>query len=323
VNDPINHHFVAQHVLRRFCDAQGVLWTYDKEAKRIYKGRPRSQACAEHFYSYKSQKSGAIDSKTIEQNFMSKIDNAGSLAIESLLRRERLTDERGIDFMRFAAAQMIRVETYFQRLEAMMSPIMQEMAERMAKYDEEFRNGLTQDLRKIGKDEKEIEEFIASLERGEFQVTANRGYIVTIFLEHIDSITAKFCQMKWGFFRIKDASEAFLLSDNPLTLEDVGEGDAQPLGIMNPNIEVMMPLSPTNIAVGRWDEEMGYGTINPDHIQVVNQRIIDQAHRYVYAPFRSEELLTRVVASQGRQARTRVKRIKDGDSLIMLHSYTR
>jgi hypothetical protein len=102
----------------------------------------------------------------------------------------------------------------------------------------------------------------------------------------------------------------------------VGEGQPQPLGLRNPNIEVTMPLSPTTVALARWDEGVGYGTIDTHYTSIINQRTIDQAQRYVYAPFRSQELLDQVVESQGRQARTRVKKIRDGDATIFFSIYS-
>lgn len=318
MSNPINHHYVAQHVLRRFCDLNSVLWTYDKQKKRIYPGQPTSQASGKHFYSFKGR--NGLDSATIELKFLRKIDGDGSVAIERLLRREKLTAEWGYAFMRFAAAQMIRIESYFQRIEGMLTPILEESAKRMFKHHKEFRDRVTRRLRgMIG--EKALDQFVASLERGKVQVTANHGYIVTIFLRDLDSLTAEFCQMKWRFLRTQATKEAFVISDNPLVLADVGEGQLQPLGLRNPNIEVTMPLSPTTIALARWDEGVGYSTINTDYISIINQRTIDQAERYVYSPFRSEELLDQVVVSQGRQARTRVKN-KSGDATIFFSIYS-
>jgi hypothetical protein len=65
-----------------------------------------------------------------------------------------------------------------------------------------------------------------------------------------------------------------------------------------------------------------FNSAHTDYISTINQRTIDQAQRYVYAPFRSEELLDRVVASHGRQARTRVEKIKDGEATIFLSTYS-
>jgi hypothetical protein len=205
--NPKNHHYVPQHVLRRFCDPPqtGVLWTYDKEAKRIYPGSPVCQANEKHFYSFRTHK--GLDNKTIEVDFLSKIDGVGSLAIERVLNREPLTQEQAIDFMRFAACQMIRVKTYFQRLDAWLSPILQESAERMAKHDEDFKTGLADDLRKDGVAQADIAGLLASLERGEFKVTANRGYLVSIFLRSLDSITEIFSQMDWRFLRQDSAND--------------------------------------------------------------------------------------------------------------------
>src|SRR5207249_710332 len=123
------------------------------------------QACAKHYYSFK----GVDGKKTavIELKFLRKIDADGCVAIERLLNRETLTNDQAINFMRFAAAQMIRVESYFHRLDALLTPVLQESAGRMFKHDEEFKKRVTQRLRNIGASEKDIEGLFASLSRGE------------------------------------------------------------------------------------------------------------------------------------------------------------
>ena len=123
--NPINHHYVAQHAVRRFCDPQGVLWTYDKENECISPGLRKSRASGEHFYSFKGR-DGMLDSDD-RTEVLGKIDNDGSVAIQRLLRREKLSGVQGSNFMCFAAAQMIRVESYFQRL-GMLTPLLQESA---------------------------------------------------------------------------------------------------------------------------------------------------------------------------------------------------
>lgn len=320
MSTPINQHYVAQHALRRFCGSDGFLWNYDKQKNQIYHGPPRSQASGKDFYSFKGR--DGAKTAVIELEFLRKIDADGCVAIQRLLDRETLTNEQAINFMRFAAAQMIRVESYFQRLDAALTPIFQESAERIFKYDEEFKKGVTQDMRNAGASEKDIERLFTGLNRGEMKVTANRGYIIATFLEMLDRITSEFCKMEWSFLRTQATDEVFLLSDNPLVLTDVGEGPPQPLGIRNPTIEVTMPLSPTVVAFARWDGPFGYGTVSTDYISTVNQRTIEQALRYVYAPYRSEELLEKVVASRGKQARTRVVKIKQGKATILMPIYS-
>jgi hypothetical protein len=320
MSDPVNQHYVAQHVLRRFCDPDGVLWTYDKLKKEIYPARPKSQASGKDYYSFKGK--DGTKTTVIELKFLRPIDAAGFAAIERLLRRETLTAEQWVDFMRFAAAQMIRVEAYFQRLSNLFTPLLQESAERMFKYSEEFKSRITQRLRQISTPEETIKELLASLSRGEFKMTANRGYLNSIFLKVLDTNTQDFCRMKWDVLWSENTDKVFLLSDNPLALANLSEDPHQALGIRNPNIEITMPLTPTTVAVAQWNEAIGYGIIEPDYVDVVNQRLIDHAHRYVYASYRSEDLLARVVESQGRQPKTRLKKIKHGDGMIFMNVYS-
>lgn len=320
MSNPVKHHYVAQHVLRRFCDPGGVLWTYDKEKNQIYAGTPDSQARDKHFYSFLGG-DGQKDSATIEREVFGKIDGSGSAVIERMLKRERLSSDQWNDFVNFAAAQMIRGPSHFQRLIDAFSPILEESAKRMFAHFKEFKDRVTERLRAKMSDEK-IDDFLASLERGEVDVKANRGWIVTIFLQNLNTVAGDFYSMKWGILRTADSNEVFLLSDNPLVLTDIGAGGPLPLGTRNPNIEVTMPLDPKTVALARWDEGYGYGEIKKDYISTINQRTIEQAHRYVYAPFRSEELLKRVVDSQGKQARTRVVKIKQGEATIMMPIYS-
>jgi len=320
MSSPIKHHYVAQHVLRRFCDADGMLWAYDKEKNQIYRGPPRSLASGKHFYSFKK-----IDGKktaVIELKFLRKIDAYGFVAVQRILNYEVLTNEETVNFMRFAAAQMIRVESYFQRLAAMLTPILQESANRMFKYDEKFKKRVTQRLLDKGMPQQQVEEFMGNLAEGKTKVVANRGYIISTFLKHLDSVTREFCQMKWSFLRTDSTEEVFVLSDNPVVLTDVGAGPAQPLGIKNPNVEITMPLSPTMLALARWDGPGECGIISNDDISVVNRRTIEQAHRFVYASYQSDELLQNVVASQGKQARTRVIKFKQGEATVMMNVFS-
>ena len=63
------------------------------------------------------------------------------------------------------------------------------------------------------------------------------------------------------------------------------------------------------VAVARWEGPSGWGIIDKDYISVVNKRTIEQAERFVYASYKSDELLKKVAASQGQQTRVRVKKI--------------
>jgi hypothetical protein len=52
---------------------------------------------------------------------------------------------------------MIRVESYFQRLDAMLTPMFQESANRMFKYDEQFKKRVMQRLRATSTPQEKIE----------------------------------------------------------------------------------------------------------------------------------------------------------------------
>lgn len=51
------------------------------------------------------------------------------------------------DFLIFVATQLHRTPAFFDRMSSMMQPTMQEMLERMAKHDPEFRDNVRQSTR--------------------------------------------------------------------------------------------------------------------------------------------------------------------------------
>ncbi|MFI4991551.1 MAG: DUF4238 domain-containing protein [Solirubrobacterales bacterium] len=50
MSDPKLHHYVPQFYLRRFCDAAGRLWAWDREADRTFIASPGSVAAERSFY---------------------------------------------------------------------------------------------------------------------------------------------------------------------------------------------------------------------------------------------------------------------------------
>lgn len=50
MSDPKLHHYVPQFYLRRFCDAAGRLWAWDREADRVFIASPGSVAAERLFY---------------------------------------------------------------------------------------------------------------------------------------------------------------------------------------------------------------------------------------------------------------------------------
>ena len=50
MSDPKLHHYVPQFYLRRFCDASGHIWAWDKQTDRVFPTSPQSVAAEHSFY---------------------------------------------------------------------------------------------------------------------------------------------------------------------------------------------------------------------------------------------------------------------------------
>jgi hypothetical protein len=96
---------------------------------------------ARHFYSFKAKE--GTRTTVMELKFSRPIDANGYAAIERLLNRAELTAEDMINFARFAAAQMIRVESHFDRLDVLLTAMLEESVKRMFKHHKEFKDRVT------------------------------------------------------------------------------------------------------------------------------------------------------------------------------------
>ncbi|MDH5859291.1 DUF4238 domain-containing protein, partial [Lampropedia aestuarii] len=51
MNKPVKHHYIPQSILRRFCDADGQLHTFNKEAGKLGRKKYPAAVCyEEHLY---------------------------------------------------------------------------------------------------------------------------------------------------------------------------------------------------------------------------------------------------------------------------------
>lgn len=64
---PKLHHYVPQFHLRRFADAQGRLWAWDKQADRVFRTSPGGIAGETHFYRLTQYEADGHDPLTLEK----------------------------------------------------------------------------------------------------------------------------------------------------------------------------------------------------------------------------------------------------------------
>ena len=321
-NVPRNHHYICEFLLKNFADENGTLCIYDSELEKYRDGNTRSAGFERDLYAL-TLAGRERDFASLEKGLEQQIDTPGAAAIRKLLNHEMCDGMEWANFLGFVAAQMQRTPAYFDQLKAMQAPIMQEMLERMAKFEPEFREGIREDLIKLGATDAEVERELGAVASGKYKVRPAQDWIVAHAVEMIPKIHSELERMHWTFLTVPDGEPELLISDCPVMLAEPGPEDEQPrpLGLRNPNIELIMPLSKRMVAVARRDGPVSFGELVKGSADVVNARTLSYARRFVFASYRSNTLLAEVVRRRGTGPKLRLRRIQMGKGLALISEY--
>lgn len=323
-NIPKNHHFVPQLLLKGFTDDAGKLWVYDTELQRKWVVADTKSAGAENDFHTVSLKEGVKDRSSIENWVTKYIDTPGYAAIQALFKREFLTDASELDFMRLVAAQFHRTPSSLRKIKELMTPVLQESVERMAKFDHTLRDNILARFTAEGIATDQLDQMLSSIGKGEAEINLNRDFVLISALDQIEPTAAVLCQMSWQFLTTAESDPDLIISDHPVALTDCGDANPQQfIGIQNPNIEITMPLSKRMVAIARWSEEpVSYGTLVKGRAEVINERTMRYAERFIYASRDSDDLLKSAVNLRGTGPKVHVERADiDGKSGLIQSFY--
>jgi hypothetical protein len=114
-----------------------------------------------------------------------------------------------------------------------------------------------------------------------------------------------------------------ILSDQPVMLYDAGPDNEppKPLGIRNPNIELVMPLGRRMVAMAHWTGPESFEELMHGSVAVINERTLRYARRFVFAPYRSDALLSDAVRLRGTGPKIHVRRVHIGKGLAIIPEY--
>ena len=228
-----------------------------------------------------------------------------------------------MNFLGFVSAQMVRTPAFFERLEAMEAPVMQEMLERMAKFEPKFREGVRESMMEEGATSEEVDRQLVAAATGRYKVSPGRDSIVADAVRLVPAIHSELQEMHWTVLAVPEGEPDLLIGDCPVMLTEPGpeEEHPRPIGIRNPDVELAMPLSRRMVAIARWTGIDSFGELGTGAAEIINARTMSYARRFVFAPHQSEALLSEVVNLRGTGPGIRVRRIQIGERLTILSEY--
>ena len=315
-NPPRDLHYVPQLLLRRFVGADGTLWVYDLEKEKVYPARPETAGFVRDLYS-RTGADGAPDHAHVEKLLSERVDGPGDASIRRLLQHETLGSDWN-DFLIFVAAQLQRTPAFFDRMSTMMQPSAQEMLERMARHDPRFREGVRQSALARGESEEEIEKMLQAAGSGGFRVKPTKDFVISMSLAMIYGIVEDLRQMEWQIATLDETDPDFVVGDHPV-LPVVPKGE--PVGLRHPEIDLKLPLSTRVAAIANWDLKTAYAKFRPVAADQINEETMRYTKRFLFASYRSEELLMKAKRLHGTGPKVYVRRVKTETGLAIVHEY--
>lgn len=319
---PRNHHYVPRLLLANFADSAGRLWIYDLSLGTYRPGKPTSAAFERDLYAI-TKNGGERDFASVEKALAQQIESPAAKSIAKLLKRKQTSWDEWNNFLGFVAAQLVRTPAYLDRLEAMQAPVMQEMLERMAKFDVTFRGHLRKSMTRAGATAEGVEEQLQAAGNGHYRVRLRRDWLMAHALRMVELLHIELKEMHWTFLAVPAGESDLIIGDNPVMLRALGrdEKDPMPLGIRNRNLELVIPLASRMVAVARWSGPDSFGELANGFADVINEESFRCARRFVFASIGSEDLLARGKEHHGTGPKIRVRRVQAGEKLMLVSEF--
>ena len=299
-------------LLSNFTAKDDALWVYDAKKKSSWLGCPRAAGYEQHWHTV-VRKDGTKDTSSIEAIVTARYDTPGSQAVRMLMNRKKLDDASRDSLFRFVAALMLRTPRSIRQMTKIGTAVLSESAGRLLVHNQEFQSRVAERLKQAGAAEEVIRAVLNDAAEGRTQFVPRHELTLITNLMTVESMALGLAELEWMFCVLPDSEDDFIIGDHPVLLEDVGsESERRPLGITNPNIELILPLSRRMAAVANHTCQPSYGIFQSGMSLMINQRTLCWAERFVYAGQQSEELLKAAVHFRGHGPDLVIERFKHG-----------
>lgn len=242
-NPPVRQHTIPDFYLRRFSDANSMVWVYDREKKELRSQPTKDTTIEKDFYTFQTKK--GRENYTIETDILAKsIESRADKIIGNLDKGNLpLILENRRDLCEFVTMQYLRT-TAFRRDVSYSYEQFSKIMLRMSFYNKERAQHTIDGYekktgKKLGLTPEEGMEFV---KKDDFRIEVPKEYHLSQVLESFDEFYNIFFKMNWVFVRTT-RNHFFLTSDNPLSVIRFGARPLQPYHISL--AEITLPLAPS------------------------------------------------------------------------------
>jgi len=263
MSEPHVHHYVPQFYQRGFiADNTKKIWVYEKGIPARHRS-VRSTGMQIDLYAIQDSK-GNTDFATVEKE-LSRLEDSAARLIQRIKRREQVTQDDRRLLCRFVSVMWRRTPKHERRVKEIAKKLMPQVFEPIKQLN------LTPTER-------------LELEQAEQQLSENPPSF--LFPQHVllrSEFEEVMYRMDWGFFEAHNSE--FLTSDDPVMF-------SKGSGLSSPDAVIGFPLSRSLFLQCMWKSAYhnGFEGLPEDKVNYLNGCTIKNAHKSVYASYRSAEI---------------------------------
>ncbi len=213
MNAPKLHHYVPQFHLRRFAEANGRLWVWDKQNDRVFTVRPGQIAAETQFYRLTQYEADGHDPMTMEKQLAALEGEVAKITDQWL---EWLPNMSSLELMPIPRANR-RIVALFLAVQYLRTRDMRELLSALVKVD--------RGTAPTPQEERELHT----------ELMWNQ--------DRIERLARRFRRSTWIFAR-NDTATPFMTSDNPIAFRTVDNRQWLRTGVLSRSIYLLYPMSP-------------------------------------------------------------------------------
>jgi Protein of unknown function (DUF4238) len=271
------HHWVPRFYLKRFADADGLIWLHDLNAGSSLPVSPGDALVKKYLYAPKVGENP--DDDVFERFLADHVDGPAVAPLNRLAAGDPVSYEDRQRIAIFVAYQEYRVP----RMKDAIQRFMGEVAQRILRMSVERPESMKRTFEAMGKpiSDADLERLVTSVKNGDMKVKVNKipwlaaGEVPT-------DIAGMLVEMPWAVLEAPGGFE-FLTSDCPIA-KVVTDSTVPPMlagGWLSPSAESTLALDPSHVLLISPNGREGRATASEAWCRDVNRRLVQQAQRFV------------------------------------------
>lgn len=280
-NEPRRQHYVPAFYQNGFADADGLIWLYDRQAKRYTKTSPRNICCEKDIYTIDPE---GIRDRRIEKQLLSQVDGDAARVIREFESGARLSDASLAAFSIFMAFQITRNPAFRHLMVQNYQALGEEYLRNFGSVEGARRELETYRLEtgQIG-DDVTPESMVEAVVGGHLRLNVTERPFLQHMMQQAMFLAEWVASFEWTVLEAP-AATGFIVCDCPFVVVPPYE-HPEAIGLGFPGTVKYFPIARALcLRMGEPDDRCSYGRLSKEEVRIVNQNIAVNSERFVMGP---------------------------------------